>query len=145
MGSGLVYTGPAQKMIAPGKSVEAAMKRTMLILAASFTVGSAALANQSWKDKDANGDGQISKAEHDAAVTAAWTKKDADANGQLSMAEAGMKAGADWTAADTNGDGQLSSAEFMAKKSAWFTKADANGDGAISKTEHDAATARKKR
>src|SRR3546814_6764566 len=53
-------------------------------------------------DLDTNGDGQLSRAEHDAGVAAAWTAKDAGGNGQLSTAEAGMKAGTHWTAADTD-------------------------------------------
>src|SRR3546814_9003212 len=99
------------------------MKPSYIIMAAVFAVSSPALANENWQEKDTNGDGQLSRAEHDAGVAAAWTAKDADGNGQLSTAEAGMKAGTHWTAADTDGDGQLSQSEFTAMKAAWFSKA----------------------
>src|SRR3546814_8599941 len=82
------------------------MKPSYIIMAAVFAVSSPALANENWQEKDTDGDGQLSRAEHDAGVAAAWTAKDADGNGQLSTAEAGMKAGTHWTAADTDGDGQ---------------------------------------
>ena len=128
-----------------GYGQESVMKPLYIIMAAVFAVSSPALANENWQEKDTNGDGQLSRAEHDAGVAAAWTAKDADGNGQLSTAEAGMKAGTHWTAADTDGDGQLSQSEFTAMKAAWFSKADTDGDGSISKAEHDAAKAMKKR
>jgi hypothetical protein len=125
---------------APFKQKESAMKRTIIVIAASFTLGSAALAG-GWKESDANGDGQISKAEHDASVTASWAKMDKDGNGQISAAEAGAKATA-WKGADSNSDGQISQAEFVAKKTAWWQQADADGNGSISQTEYAAADAK---
>src|SRR3546814_18774176 len=64
------------------------MKPSYIIMAAVFAVSSPALANENWQEKDTDGDGQLSRAEHDAGVAAAWTAKDADGNGQLSTAEA---------------------------------------------------------
>jgi hypothetical protein len=113
---------------APFKQKESAMKRTIIVIAASFTLGSAALAG-GWKESDANGDGQISKAEHDASVTASWAKMDKDGNGQISATEAGAKAAA-WQA------------EFVAKKTTWWQQADADGNGSISQTEYAAADAK---
>lgn len=109
------------------------MKRTIFLIAASYTLGTAALAGGGGA-KDTNGDGQISKAEHDASATAAWTKMDKDGNGQLSAAEAGADA-AKLKVADANGDGRVSQAEFGAHKAAWWAKADADGNGTVSKTE----------
>ncbi|MGE0667001.1 MAG: EF-hand domain-containing protein [Sphingomonadales bacterium] len=119
------------------------MKRTIIMLAASFALGSAAFAAGDMKDKDADGNGSISKAEHDAAVKAGWTEKDADGDGMLSKAEQGDKAGK-MADADTDKDGSISAAEYTAKKEAWFKKADSDGDGAISQAEYDAAKAAKK-
>lgn len=109
------------------------MKQTIFVLAASFTLGTAAVAG-GLKDSDANSDGKISKAEHQASVTASWAKMDKDRNGQISAAEAGDKAAA-WKDADSNGDGQISQSEFAAKKAKWWQTADADGDGFVTQTE----------
>jgi len=114
------------------------MKRTIILLGASLAFATGALAN-TFGDKDANGDGQITKAEYDATVTADWTKLDADGNGQVSTQEAGGKA-ATLASADTNGDGQISQSEFLTKKTDWWTRADADGNGSVSQQEFAAAS-----
>src|SRR3546814_14866652 len=109
------------------------MKPLYIIMAAVFAVSSPALANENWQEKDTNGDGQLSRAEHDAGVAAAWTAQDADGNGQLSTAEAGMKAGTHWTADDKDGDGQLSHSAFTALTHTGFRKADTEYERTITK------------
>lgn len=118
------------------------MKRTIMVLAASFAISSAAFADHHMTNHDTDGDGSISKAEHDAGVKAGWTEKDKDGDGMLSQAEMGDKA-AKMADADTDKNGSVSAAEYTAKKEAWFKKADSDGNGSLSKAEQDAAKAAK--
>src|SRR3546814_7442216 len=59
-----------------GYGQESVMKPSYIIMAAVFAVSSPALANENWQEKDTNGDGQLSRAEHDAGVAAAWTRSE---------------------------------------------------------------------
>lgn len=120
------------------------MKFPILGAVAAMALATSAAANVGGKNHDADGDGQVSRAEHDAGVEATWKSLDKNGDGQLSGAELGDKA-AKLADADTNGDGQISADEFKAKKSAWFAKADANGDGMLSASEMAAAKTDKKR
>ena len=119
------------------------MKLVVLSAIAALTIAGTASANPN-KSPDSDGDGVVSKAEHDAFVQASWTALDKDGNGQLSSTELGDKA-AKLADADSDGNGQVSAAEYTAKKSTWFATADKDGDGALSKAEWDAAKAAKKR
>src|SRR3546814_3254923 len=58
-----------------GYGQESVMKPLYITMAAVFAVSSPALANENWQEKATNGDGQPSRAEHDAGVAAAWTAK----------------------------------------------------------------------
>ena len=113
------------------------MKLALLGAVAALAVTAPAMAHRG-HNPDADGDGQVTKAEHDAGVAAIWKEMDKDGNGQLSPAELGEKA-AKMKAADTDGDGQISAAEFQAKKAAWFAAADKDGNGSLSTAEMAAA------
>jgi len=114
------------------------MKHMMLIIGAGMTLASAAVAGN-WQEQDANGDGQITKAEFDTAVAAGWSRLDANRDGQVTAQEAGDKM-AKLATADANGDGQISQSEFTAKKTEWWAKADADGNGSVSREEFAAAS-----
>ena len=97
---------------------------------------------------DANHDGNISRAEFDAARAARFTQMDANHDGSLQASERPQWGGGDHPPAaapaggappamrgDTNGDGVLSRAEFDAQGAAMFGRLDADHNGTISAAE----------
>ena len=126
----------------------------MCIAAMLATVAFGAQANHPGEDKfkmmDTNGDGSISMAEHDAAVTKMFTDMDANKDGFVTSAEMDarhakmmkgehkgmdMKSADKIKAMDTDGDGKLSAAEHAAGANEMFGKMDKDGDGKLSKAE----------
>ena len=106
---------------------------------------------------DANHDGNITRAEWDAARAARFTQQDANHDGSLSADERPHRgpppggqpqAGGPFPGggehhgmmnADTNNDGVVSRAEYDAQSAAMFQRLDADGNGAISAAELQAA------
>jgi len=106
-------------------------------------------AEKHFKKMDANGDGQISRAEHAAAAKQMFTHCDTNQDGvvtavemEASTALQGEKPGKhDKSSAekiqviDQNGDGKLTAAEHEAGTEKMFAIMDKNGDGSLSKDE----------
>lgn len=98
-------------------------------------------------EADANHDGDITRAEFDAARSAHFTTMDADHNGSLSASEmphwggGAAPAGGDaqHMRGDANGDGSVSRAEWDADGARLFARLDADGNGVISQAEVQAA------
>lgn len=107
---------------------------------------------------DANHDGNITRAEWDAARAARFTQEDADHNGSLSAAErphwGGNNGGGQPPAggpppgggehhrmmnADSNNDGNVSRTEYDAQSAAMFQRLDADSNGTINAAELQAA------
>lgn len=105
---------------------------------------------------DANHDGNITRAEWDAARAARFTQQDADHNGSLSATErphwggnggqppaGGQPPGGGqhhgMMNADTNNDGNISRAEYDAQSAAMFQHLDADNNGTITAAELQAA------
>ena len=65
--------------------------------------------------------------------------KDADGDGNVTRAEAVAKANEMWTKLDVNNDGVLNQADRDAKRGQMFDRLDANKDGSISRDEFMAA------
>lgn len=65
-------------------------------------------------------------------------KLDTDGNGQVTRAEAQAAANAAWTRMDANRDGKLDAADRAARQSARFDRIDADKNGAISRAEFEA-------
>jgi EF hand len=96
---------------------------------------------------DANHDGNITRAEFDAARGGHFTQMDANHDGSLSADErpqhgpppGAAPGGGDHAAhgprGDTNGDGVISRAEFDAQGADMFARLDADHNGAISQAE----------
>lgn len=114
-----------------------------------------------FSELDANGDGNVTKAEMEAHAKARFDAADTDGNGKLSQAE--MKAAAEKRAEearqrrfermaarmmermDADGDGEVSFDEMpgqQTRQDRMFDRLDADNDGAISAEEMDAAQAR---
>lgn len=108
---------------------------------------------------DANGDGQVSRAEHTTGGQRMFTEMDADRDGIVTATEMAAKKDAkssdketpEMSAAekirmvDQNGDGRLTAAEHAVSCVDMFGKMDTNGDGALSKTELEAGHKMKKK
>ncbi|MCB1628139.1 MAG: EF-hand domain-containing protein [Xanthomonadales bacterium] len=96
---------------------------------------------------DADGDGQVTKAEADAFRAARQAGLDANLDGVITYEEqrdhrqamAEVRARERFARMDTDGDGQVSLAEFNQRKDQWFDRVDSNGDGIISADERKAA------
>jgi hypothetical protein len=101
---------------------------------------------------DANHDGNITRAEWDAARAARFTQQDANRDGQLSADErphwgpppggqppaGGPPPGGEHHGmmnADTNNDGVVSRAEYDAQSAAMFQRLDADNNGTITAAE----------
>lgn len=106
--------------------------------------------DQHFKLMDANGDGQISRAEHAAGAKKMFKECDANHDGivtaaemDASVAKHGKPAADDKSSAekirviDQNGDGKLTVTEHAAGTETMFDKMDKNGDGFLSKAECD--------
>jgi len=125
-------------------------------LSIAIAVGSAvsSLAEQSGGDGkrpsfetlDANGDGQLTRAELDAHMKAGFDRRDTDGDGVLSRSE--LEAQAHKNASnrldrrigriDADGDGAISFEEMSeARGGRLFERADTDNDGAINKAEFD--------
>ncbi|UWQ78235.1 EF-hand domain-containing protein [Leisingera sp. S132] len=132
----------------------------LIVAAAGMTAGSAALAKgfghhgagMSFEEIDADGNGEVSKAEIEAMKDARFAKADADGDGKLTLEEmqAHAQARASEHAAhmlerfDKDGDGALSKDEMPQPRRAgrMFDRMDADGSGGISKEEFEEARAR---
>lgn len=135
-------------------------KTLQLCLAAGLaSVAFGAFANHEggdmFKMMDTNNDGQVSAAEHDAAVTKMFGDMDTNKDGFVTAAEMdarhaameshehGEKHGMEMKSADkiakmdTDKDGKLSAAEYGAGAKDMFGKMDADGNGMLSRTEMD--------
>ena len=88
---------------------------------------------------DADGDGQLSDEEREAAHAAILKEFDVDGDGELSRQErraVGDAARDAFTAKyDTDGDGEISAEERDAVKADFIERHDSNGDGLLSKDE----------
>jgi Ca2+-binding EF-hand superfamily protein len=100
---------------------------------------------------DANGDGNLTRAEHQAYTRSLFQKGDADRDGGITAAEwdvvavtiPGEKMSAEATAAqlqkmDTDKDNKVSLSESEACATTAFTEADTNNDGQLTQAEFDA-------
>ncbi|MDC0657979.1 calcium-binding protein [Leisingera sp. SS27] len=128
----------------------------LIVAAAGMTAGSAALAKgfghygpkMSFEEIDADGNGEVTKAEIQAMKDAHFAKADSNGDGKLSLEE--MQARANDRAAhmlerfDKDGDGALSMDEMPQPRRAgrMFDRMDADGSGGISKEEFEEARAR---
>jgi Ca2+-binding EF-hand superfamily protein len=126
----------------------------LFALPAAFAGG-----DKHFKKMDANGDGQVTRAEHATSARQMFTQCDANHDGIVTAAEMDSlsavkdeKAGKHETTSaekikmiDQNGDGQLTLAEHEAGTEKMFTAMDKNADGSLSKDEcHDAQKEMKK-
>lgn len=107
--------------------------------------------HHSFEDLDADGDGQITKAEMEGHMQARFEGADTDGSGALSKDELIARmterqaeriaryAGHMIERHDANGDGELTMAEMRARHDGdRFARMDENGDGSISRDEFDA-------
>ncbi|AHD01525.1 EF-hand domain-containing protein [Leisingera methylohalidivorans] len=131
-----------------------------IVAAAGLAAGGAALAKgdghhgpkMSFEEIDADGNGEVTKAEIQALKEARFGKADTDGNGVLTLEEmqAHAQAQANKRAArmlerfDKDGDGALSKDELPEPRRAgrMFDRMDADGSGGISKQEFDEARMR---
>jgi EF hand len=105
---------------------------------------------------DADRDGRISAAEHEAAAKNMFQAMDADRDGNVAAAEmdaayekvtgkkapdSGMSAADKIEVVDRNGDGALTATEHAAASTAMFHRMDADRDGYLSKNEWTAGHA----
>ncbi|MGE3143255.1 MAG: hypothetical protein AB7L65_08020 [Hyphomonadaceae bacterium] len=104
-------------------------------------------------EADANGDGQITRAEADAARAAMFTRMDANGDGALTQADRDQRRaerqerrqerrGARVAQQDSNNDGRSSREEFLAGPNPWFERADANNNGVLEASELQAMRGR---
>ena len=129
------------------------MRSLPLLLAAA--VGLAAVAAPAnahrglrmFHQADADRDGEVTRAEFDAARNARFAGIDANKDGVLEVSE--LRAwrrtwpsrvrDARFKALDADGDGKVGAEEFVARRKTAFADIDANKDGAVDKAEFDAA------
>lgn len=94
---------------------------------------------------DTNGDGDITRAEAQAARDALFNRLDADDDGYLSEGERaianrqGGQTRRGLQGADSNNDGRISRAELMNQPYRGFDRLDRNDDGVVSAEELEAA------
>ncbi|MEH6807572.1 MAG: EF-hand domain-containing protein [Hyphomonas oceanitis] len=108
------------------------------------------------KAVDANGDGDISKAEVEAFQAKIFAEADANKDGSLTLAEmnahheameAKRKAErqqAMFAKLDTDGNGKISKAEFETRPMRGMERMDTDGDGTVTEEEREAARAKMK-
>ncbi|WP_291729537.1 EF-hand domain-containing protein [Leisingera sp. F5] len=131
-----------------------------IVAVAGMAAGGAALAKgyghhgpkMSFEEIDADGNGEVTKAEIQALKEARFSKADADGDGKLTLEEmqAHAQARANERAArmlerfDKDGDGALSKDEMPQPRRAgrMFDRMDADGSGGISKEEFEEARSR---
>ncbi|MEM9267843.1 MAG: histidine kinase [Pseudomonadota bacterium] len=120
-----------------------------LLLGGGFAVAQDGKRGDMFQRLDANGDGQLTKAEVEAAANLRFANMDSNGDGLLSSAEitAGAKRGGERASkraarmierADANGDGLLSQTEIANARpegKSMFDRADANGDGVLTQEE----------
>ncbi len=123
-----------------------------IVLSAVATTGTVALAKGprehapiSFQELDANGDGQVTKAEMEAHRAQKFTKADTDGDGKLSVqemqaaaqAQANARAAAMFERHDANKDGFLTDDELPKPRRAdkMFDRIDADGNGSLSEEE----------
>lgn len=99
---------------------------------------------------DANGDGQITRAETESAKAQKFAEADTNGDGGLSMAEIEAFRAAEresrkeamkqkmFQRADKDGNGVISADEFEARGAPFFERIDANGDDVITADEIEA-------
>ena len=90
---------------------------------------------------DADGNGQIDRAEWQIRKMAIFYMRDRNNDSQLRPNELPGLDHAQFTAADLNGDGTLSGYEFNQAAFSQFYRADDDGDGIVSKQEFEAYAA----
>ncbi len=133
----------------------------VIVAVAGLTGASAALAKPgmgahgpkvTFEELDADGNGEVTKAEIDSHRAARFAATDTDGDGKLSAAEIeaeGAKRAAERAARmikrhDSDGDGALSQDELPKprERGDMFARMDSDGSGAISKEEFDDARAK---
>ena len=129
---------------------------TAIILTAVALTGTAVLAKSgdrgarmTFEQFDANGDGEVSRAEAEAARDARFAQIDSDGDGFVTLEDltgraterAQERATRMMERLDADGDGRLSQDELAQgpRSGRMFDRLDQNGDGVISKPEFDAA------
>ncbi|OED47049.1 calcium-binding protein [Rhodobacteraceae bacterium (ex Bugula neritina AB1)] len=132
-----------------------------LVAAASVAAGGMAMAKgkghhgpkMSFEEIDADGNGEITKAEIQAMKKARFSKADADGDGKVTLEEmqaraqerANKRAARMLERFDTDGDGALSAEELPQPRRAgrMFDRLDADDSGGISKEEFEEARKRR--
>lgn len=110
--------------------------RTMILIAAALSLGTAAFAQDLTSGHlaaiDVNGDGVVDKAEFDAFVAAAFDKLDANKDGYITVKEGtAVITPEQFAAINANKDGGVSREEFTAQVLKDFAAADKDGNGVL--------------
>ena len=125
----------------PGK---AAMKlhslhaHTLAVAAGSLVFAFGVSANEDNPMMDANKDGLVSAAEHEAYARSQWSKMDPENDGSVNIADADAK----YHGLDADQDGMITSAEYESGSRSMFSKWDTDRDGNLSSAEIQAGDQR---
>jgi Ca2+-binding EF-hand superfamily protein len=101
-----------------------------------------------FKAMDADGDGQVTRAEAQASAKARFAGLDKNSDGKITADErkgAGRRGGHKGsTRTDKDGDGSLNESEFVVRALAHFDRMDQNGDAVVTADELEKAKAKRR-
>jgi Ca2+-binding EF-hand superfamily protein len=122
------------------------MKRIAILTIALGACAGAAWAQDDMLAADSNGDGQITRAEAQAARAAMFDRLDANSDGFISAEERAAASAASarrrgMQRVDANNDGQISRAEFTGSPMRLFDHFDADNNDVLSASEVEALRA----